>query len=593
MHASLAKARDGISTRPAPSAHAAKRAEAPGGVPMFLRGMSVRGQVARDRSTAIGFPHAATIQSATGMSIPGAAVHDPDACERQGVPAFTDGTVTHFATATPPLHVAAHEAAHQLQHAGRTHDAGLGAEGHAGAVANAITAGASPRPVLGSRGRTVAPALRHYTEIPAATQAATGQWQIGSNARVADTGGMVTSVTDGHVCYAEPALIESANLILRAKQSGVRLRPGAPGPSGPAPDGSGTKSTVEAIPQVSSATASGEVWSDCGRMSREVQGVAGTDTPARGIYRDSGGTERETTGGSPTRIRDQALVGTGLGSTAAAARTAYLALDPADPGPAGRDAFDARHGLNRHAAPNVGESFMSVRDDAQTRVGFNFHWGGVVMVSGGDRVTFENFYRPGTNYDTRNDRWYFDMYGPPSRAGQTWHDRWAEGTGREGVGVGAPGMGGMTVPTRTSADPSAWTPGTPAMRTGDLITRRAAAVQDGEKMALDAELTTRWIKVTVDVVRAQENPDEVYVRAEHGGRVRRTGELSMRTGDRNTFWIPVSALMPVTGAIRVEVFDADLIWDDQISIVNLRNGAVSDNRPWDGAEYHTTAEFDR
>jgi hypothetical protein len=322
-------------------------------------------------------------------------------------------------------------------------------------------------------------------------------------------------------------------------------------------------------------------------MSREVQGVGGTDRPARGIYRDSAGTERETTAGGPWRIRDETLVGAGLGADAASARTAYQAMTPA-----AQDAFDMAHGINRYAAPNVGESYMSVRNDALTSAGFNFHWGGVVMVSGGDRVTFENFARGG-GYGAQNILWYFDMYGPPSKVGQTWHDRWAEGTGREGVGVGAPGMGSMTIPTRTSADPSAFTPGTPALSTGDLITRRAAATQEGEKMALDAELRTRWIKVTVDVVSAQEDPDEVYVRAAHGGRSRETGELSMRTGDRNTFWISLSALTPVTGAISVKVYDSDVISDDLISIVNLRNAAVTDNRPWDDAEYHVTAEFDR
>jgi len=236
---------------------------------------------------------------------------------------------------------------------------------------------------------------------------------------------------------------------------------------------------------------------------------------------------------------------------------------------------------------------MSVRNDALSSAGFNFHWGGVVMLSGGDRVTFENFARPGTGYGTQNLLWYFDMYGPRSKAGQTWHDRWAEGSGREGSGVGGPGKETMTIPTRTSADPSAFTPGTPALTTGDLITRRAAATQEGEKMALDAEMRTRWIKVTVDVVSAQEDPDEVYVHAEHGGRSRETGELKMSTGDRNTFWIALSALTPVTGAIDVKVYDSDVFRDDVISALVLRDAPATDNRPWDDAEYDSTAEFDR
>ena len=131
------------------------------------------------------------------------------------------------------------------------------------------------------------------------------------------------------------------------------------------------------------------------------------------------------------------------------------------------------------------------------------------------------------------------------------------------------------------------------LTTGDLITRRAAATQEGERMALDAEMRTRWIKVTVDVVSAQEDPDEVYVYATHGGRSRQSGEKEMRTGDRNTFWIPLSALVPVTGGITVKVYDSDLVFDDDISIVTLRDVPVRDNRPFDDAEYHTTAEFDR
>ncbi len=207
-----------------------------------------------DRRTVIKFPHVRSIQSAIGTSIPGRAMYDPDACRRRGVPAFTDGSVTHFGTPTPGLHVAAHEATHQLQHAGHTNDAGMGAEGHAHSVASLIAAGGNPRPVLGDRGRPVASARRDYKEVSAAEQTATSQWIIGSDARVADTGLMVTSVSDRHVCYAEPSLIEAANLILRAKDSGVRLRAGGAGPSGSAPDGSGVKSTVQVIAQVRSAT---------------------------------------------------------------------------------------------------------------------------------------------------------------------------------------------------------------------------------------------------------------------------------------------------------------------------------------------------
>ena len=109
-------------------------------------------------------------------------------------------------------------------------------------------------------------------------------------------------------------------------------------------------------------------------------------------------------------------------------------------------------------------------------------------------------------------------------------------------------------------------------------------------------MRTRWIQVTVQVVRAQENPDDVYVTAVHGGRRYRTGTLSMRTGARNTFWIPMSALAPVSGRIVVGAYDYDLLSaNDHISAINFQDPftPVTSRTPWDGAEYHTTVQFDR
>jgi hypothetical protein len=571
------------------------RPSRPDGVPgrrtrTMQLGLRARG---RRTLTEIAYPHASRLHSALGMSIPGSAVHDPLACEARGVPAFTDGSVTAFASPAPVLHIAAHEAAHQLQHAGLTRDGGLGAELHAHAVAEAITAGGSAAHLIGGRGDAVAPAIHDYTEISAADQVARNQWRIGSDARVAEAGKMVTSVTDRHVCFADPQLIEDANLILRAKQSGVQLRAGTPGPSGDAPDGSGHRTTVQVVASVGSQTGGGDNYADCGRMSREVQGTGGNDTPSRGVYRDGAGVERETPTATrePETIRDEVLVGAGLGATPAAARAAYLAMTPAQ-----RDAFDQQHRINRYAAPGVGESYTSRRDDASTGAGFNFHWGGVIMVAEPDRVTLENFARPGTSYGTQNALWYFDMYGPPSRPGQTWHDRWAEGSGREGLGVGAPGHDSMTMTARTSADPSPWTRAAHAMTTADLVRRYAAASEPGERMALDAEMRTRWIRVTVNVVRAQENPDQVYVTAEHGGRRFQTARIDLRTGDRNTFWVPMSALAPVSGRIVVGAYDWDaLSADDHISAIWFQDPftPTTSTAPFDGAEYHTTVEFDR
>lgn len=218
------------------------------------------------------------------------------------------------------------------------------------------------------------------------------------------------------------------------------------------------------------------------------------------------------------------------------------------------------------------------------------------MVSDPDRVTLENFARPGTSYGTQNALWYFDMYGPPSRPGQTWHDRWAEGSGREGVGVGTPGSNSMTMAARTSPDPSPWTRAAVSMTTADLITRYAATSEVGERMALEGEMRTRWIKVTVRVVSAQEDPDDVYVTAVHGGRRHQSARISLRAGGRNTFWVPLSALAPVSGRIVIGAYDHDyLSADDHISAIHFQAPftPTTSRAPHDGAEYHTTAEFDR
>src|SRR5690349_10966458 len=70
----------------------------------------------RQTLTEMAYPHGGVIAAAVGGSVPGKAVLDPGGCEERGVPAFTDGLVTHFASPSPDVHVAAHEAAHQLQH---------------------------------------------------------------------------------------------------------------------------------------------------------------------------------------------------------------------------------------------------------------------------------------------------------------------------------------------------------------------------------------------------------------------------------------------------------------------------------------------
>jgi hypothetical protein len=541
------------------------------------------GEVAGESAGAgepIAFPHAAAIQSSVGASIPGSAVVSPEACDERGVPAFTDGSVTHFSSDSPSLHVAAHEATHQYQHAGLTGDAGLGAERHAHEVAGAVASGGPAGSLIGGKGSSVAPAVRDYTVFDVAAQSAANQWKVGTEAKVADDGRTVTT-ENKHEAYADPGLIAEAGAILRAKKSGVEIKPGAAGPSGNAPNGSGVKSTVKVDYKILSDPANKEYYADCGVSSREVQGPMGTDTQPKGIYKDSAGARKETAAAyDPATYRDEIYMKGGLGTTPASAHAAYNALSAAD-----KDAFDKKHGINRYAAPGVGESFTRRRDDSLGGTGFNWHWGGVIMVAGGDRVTFEN-YTKGHGYMAKDEEWYFETYGPPTKPGQTWHEQWKS--------VGGDGKG-TTLATATTADPSPFVRAAAGLSTAEVVNKYITTADQGEKMALESEMKGRWMKVTVAVKSAQENPDDVYVVAEHGGRSYRTGEVQMRSGSRNVFWVPLKSLAPVTGKISVKVFDADVISDDMISHVGFDRPftPTSDNRPFDGAEYHTTVEFDR
>lgn len=529
--------------------------------------------------TEMAFPHAAAISSKMG-AIPGTAVLDPSGCQERGAPAFTDGTTSHFASESPSLHVAAHEAAHQMQHAGLTNDAGLGAEEHADEVANTVTAGASAGSLLGGRGAAVSSGVRDYTEFSIAEQTARNEWKVGVNARVGDAGRTVTT-DNRRDCWAEPGLISSANDVLKVKKSGIELKAGAAGPGGNAPDGSGWKSLVEVIPTIKSSSTGDDYWADCGRASREVQGPTGTDTDPRGVYKDAAGAKQETSvpSSDPATFRDEIYVKGGLGSDAATAHAAYLALSPAD-----KDAFDKKHGINKYAAPEVGESFVARRDDSQSSDGFNWHWGAVVMVAEPDRVTFENFAKPGTTYDTKDTKWYFESHGPPTKPGQTFHEHNLSS-------VGAPDKNTTTMAARTSPDPKDLT----TVGTAELVRRYAAATNDGEKSVLDAELKTRTIRVNVKVTKAQEGEDQVYVNVSGSGRSHESGWRKLKSGDEFTFSVPVSKLHPIAGTLSVKVYEYDAIKDDLISTIDWGPpyAARVDNRPWDDAEYHTTVEFDR
>ena len=89
-----------------------------------------------------------------------------------------------------------------------------------------------------------------------------------------------------------------------------------------------------------------------------------------------------------------------------------------------KEKFDKKAGINRHANPEVGESYtISSGGNNYADVStWNFHWGGVIFKSttGSDNITMEN-YAGNEDYE-----WQLQMYGVPTngskRIGQTFHE---------------------------------------------------------------------------------------------------------------------------------------------------------------------------
>ncbi len=76
-----------------------------------------------------------------------------------------------------------------------------------------------------------------------------------------------------------------------------------------------------------------------------------------------------------------------------------------------RDALSRKYGINKYAAPKVGQGITigSERDmPGASMGGFNFHFALNLMQAGEDYMTVEDFRDSGTNY-------YFKMYGPVSK----------------------------------------------------------------------------------------------------------------------------------------------------------------------------------
>ena len=388
------------------------------------------------------FPHDGVLGRHLGRALPGEAVVDPAGCAARGVEAFTDGLTAHFRTERPRLAVAAHEAAHLLQHAGLTCDAGLGAEGHAEAVAHQVLDGRSATSLLGSDGAAVTGQLHTYLQLPAAQQGPDSQlgWTSphGGGLKVSDDGCLaVPDVGDGasRLAWATGDAIARANATLTGQGSKVRLEAGTTTLRGKAPDsdGQGPEQVLASV-ILRGADGSKQVTlaGDCGRAAYEIMGAADDGNLGAAVIQTPEG--EATTDPHPYQSRLEDQPGT-AGTTELWFREiltmAYGEL-PTDQliaryqaqTPEERAAFDMRWGINQQAVPEVGEAVttMSLRDapdwESTSEDGFywNWHFAACVLASGGDYITLENF------TGAPDGNWYFALYGP-AQYNQSFYDR--------------------------------------------------------------------------------------------------------------------------------------------------------------------------
>jgi len=91
-------------------------------------------------------------------------------------------------------------------------------------------------------------------------------------------------------------------------------------------------------------------------------------------------------------------------------RDAYAAMPPD-----AQNAFDQQYGIGKYALPDVGEGYSIVTKwdvegfETKSKNTFGYHWGGVIMQDGNDRLTLEQASRGLENEIT--DNWELNLYG--------------------------------------------------------------------------------------------------------------------------------------------------------------------------------------
>lgn len=355
-----------------------------------------------------------------------------------GTEAYTVGDHVVFGS-TPSLQVAAHEAAHVVQQRLGTNlgegfgQAGDGYERNADAVASRVEAGRSTRGYLpnsspghcggaGVGGRPV----QTYTVVSGKPYD-----------RLSDDGKM--AVKDHKKdAWAPSSKIKSSNKVLDRLKSQAKIEElSGSDITVTAPNGSSSR-TLKKFRMVNRITgAEASLTDDCGTAAQEMlgSGAAGFESF---VSRNIRGTNQEYTGSS-SYVADDNAPGGSVSTTEKLSGEIYIRImkrefkktlgrvdavkEWAKLSAAKKKVLSKKYGINQFAVPNVGQGITigSERDipgggsaAVGSGSGYNFHFGLNLMASDHDYITLEDYHLSGVAY-------YFDMYGPTSKA-QSWAD---------------------------------------------------------------------------------------------------------------------------------------------------------------------------
>ena len=389
----------------------------------------------------LGFPFGQIFEATTGIAVRATAIVDPARCEKRGVEAFTEKSTVFFRSPTPTLRVAAHEAAHVMQHQGITRDFGLGPEAHADAIARRVAIGADARSLIGGSGQTVDATVHAYTDISKKKQGP-GAWDAGVDfLRVSDDRNIAVEPQHKKL-WATDALIEASYKLLAARGSAFRLKKTPDKLEGPSPDGKYKRSLTRVELENTRTDTKGDdttVFEQCDLAALDVMG-AGPEQLQQvpvgdkslqnmtAVYNDPHQGDSDVRDRKTKAFSDQEMGVEIIEKNLQGGLVAYRKMDPAQ-----KAKFDKQVGINQAVNPTVGDAFLIARMTPTKKGEFRHHSAGVIMKSGGDYATLEAAAdaNPLNVIADPSKRWWFTMYG--TAVDTTFHDQQKSHYGEDAI----------------------------------------------------------------------------------------------------------------------------------------------------------------